>query len=185
MTSPAPYSAIPEHLEGPLLTKAGEINPVSGRRWTNEELSRWLETDHRVNAGRMSVQRCLSRLRRERAAFYRDALGEELLDSLRNDWARLDLEAEELQRKVDELRDDPRKVAQYLACLAELRKLAATKAATVGRVADTDDLPPPVQVNVTVTDARSELAARLTRTAPGAVAEGAGGAGGEPLPGGG
>lgn len=172
MTSPAPYSAIPEHLEGPLLTRAGEINPVSGRRWTNDELSRWLKEAHGVEAGRMSVQRCLSRLRRERAALLKEALTEDLLASLRDDWARLDLVAEDLYARAEELREKNPKA--YVACLAEIRKIAATKALTLGRTDDDAAPPPSVQVNVTVTDARAELAARLTRTAPGPDAPGAG-----------
>lgn len=131
MTSPAPYSAIPEHLEGPLLTRAGEINPTSGRRWTNDELSRWLKEAHGIDAGRMSVQRCLSRLRRERAALLKEALTEDLLASLRDDWARLDLAAEDLYALAQELRAKNPK--GFVACLAEVRKIAATKALTLGR----------------------------------------------------
>lgn len=126
-------TVIPEALEEALLRRAGEINPGSGRRWTNADLAAWLLSAHGVTCSHMAVQRCLNKIRRERSTALKELLRDELLGGLVEDWKRLDLLAADVYTRADlhAADDDP---ARFLACVAELRKISATKVAAVARV---------------------------------------------------
>lgn len=120
-------TVIPEALEETLLEMSGAINPDTKRRWELRELAAWLKTEHDITASHMAVWRCLSKLRRARAALTREILRERLLDTLAFDWENLDALATTIIEKADAMRDD-KDPKGFLACVGELRKIAATKA---------------------------------------------------------
>lgn len=126
-------TVIPEALEELLLQRAGEINPASGRRWQLRELAQWLLSQHGVECSHMAVQRCLTKLRRERSDALKEVLREELLTTLIADWARLDGLANDVYQRAD-LHSADKSPAKFLACVAELRKIAQTKLNAVARV---------------------------------------------------
>lgn len=131
-------TVIPEALEESLLRRAGEIDAASGRRWTNLALAQWLGTEHGVTCSHMAVQRCLNKIRRERSVALKELLRDELLGGLIDDWKRLDLLAADIYARAD-LHSADANPEKFLACVAELRKISATKIAAVARVDEADD----------------------------------------------
>ena len=120
-------TVIPEALEETLLEMSGALNPDTKRRWELRELAAWLKSAHGLTVSHMAVWRCLSKLRRARAALTREVLRERLLDTLEFDWENLDALAATIIEKADGMRDD-KNPKGFLACVSELRKIAATKA---------------------------------------------------------
>lgn len=159
-------TVIPEALEEVLLEMSGAINPASSKRWNLRDLAAWLQSEHNLEVSHMAVQRCLTKLRRVRAALTREVLREVLLDSLTDDFASLDEMAAGLREMAEHHRDVKNPKA-YVACVGELRKIAATKARIATGVDDED--------KVTLSGSANSLAEFLGGAfggdAPGKVAE--------------
>jgi len=141
-------TVIPEALEETLLEMSGALNPATGKRWHPRELAVWLGAEHGIECSHMAVWRLLTKLRAARSALAREVLREQLLESLGTDFTALDDLAAGLVEMAEHHRD-ARNPKAYVACVGELRKIAATKA----RIATgTDD------EKVTVSGSASSLA---------------------------
>lgn len=122
---------IPEALEPELLRLAGELNPATSRRYTTRELAAWLKTTHGVECSHMAVVRCLRAQRAEIATELRELLREQLLSSMAAEWEALDgLSAEVLEDAAEHRKE--KRTKEFLGCVAELRKIAATRARVAG-----------------------------------------------------
>jgi hypothetical protein len=74
--------ALPAAVEEDLLTRAGEINPATNRRWTTRELSAWLLSEHKHRLSHTAVAMILRRAREERQAAVADAIRAQVCDTL-------------------------------------------------------------------------------------------------------
>lgn len=120
-------TAIPEALEEVLTEMAGAINPATEKRWQLRELAAWLLAEHGVECSHSAVSRVVLKHRRARAALAREALRERLLESLSTDFDALDDMSAGL-RELAEVHRDVKNPKAFVACVGEMRKIAAVKA---------------------------------------------------------
>jgi len=168
---------IPESLHGELVDLYGELDPVTKKRRGYRELSTWLREVKGVDAGREAVRGVVAPLLEERAAIRRDALRDKLNEKLPSQVEALDKMLDRMKRDVERAKTTKARARAFNAFRSGVdMKLRATG------VAERADLTAHVEgdLNVTVTDARTQLAQSLARLAPSVDAPAANDTAGEP-----
>lgn len=173
-------STLSDELIDQLAEMYGEINPATTRRWTLRQLAAWATEKIGRRVERQAIERAIKPVRAERAQIAREVARERIARELPQQLDVLDtmitsLAADFTAAGTPAARRDALDAYQKGLAL-KLRYSGVGEAIELSGDLATD-------ATVTVTDARSQLAAQLARAAAGAAPGGEGDASGEPVAG--
>lgn len=173
-------STLPDDLIELLAESYSEINPATKKRWTLRELAAFASQQLGREVTRPVVERAIYPVRDEWAKVAREVTRERIGAKLPSQVATLD----DMLTKVERDFTDAMTPGARAAALDTYRKGLLLKLRFSG-VGEHLEVSGDVKLDgtLTVTDARSQLAAQLARAASGADAAGAGGGAGEPVAG--
>ena len=171
-------STLPDDLIELLAETYGEVNPATGKRWTLRQLAGLATTKLGRPVTRPVVERAIAPVRAEWARVAREVARERIGTKLPAQLDALDdmIEAE----KLDFIEAESAK--ERAAALEAYHRGLALKLRYSG-IGEVVELSGDVTIDGNLADARSQLAAQLTRAASGALAAGAAAGAGRALPG--
>jgi hypothetical protein len=169
--------AIPVAHHALVMRMRGEANPDTGAQWTYDEIADHLATLG-VTCSRMAVIRLEARISKRGDALIVEALRGAMLDAVGPMRTRVVKASKHVATLIDGEEDAAKAATAMRALTGALDTLAKLAGVAAPIAVDLN-----VDGTVTLSDARTQLAAALARAAPVALADGAGGGDPKPLPG--